>query len=224
MLIVWTFRILIHLVGSVFCSSFLGGVVPCQDSCPHPSSASSHHLHVACDFQLKRNKQLSNQHEKRLKISFVFPTHSQILTQLLLHEPTSSIALLEYVGSLPVPNYTPGWESRISCLWNQHDGRNQALSHRPSAWVKLQNANQIFCRLLFQLLKLIAHCEDQISLMLHPQFAYMIFIYFTIIGYRYITNSQLTNYPCGLVAQWIEHCTGIARSWVRIPFNPHFYF
>ena len=30
---------------------------------------------------------------------------------------------------------------------------------------------------LFQLLKLIAHCEDQISLMFHPQFTYMIFIY-----------------------------------------------
>ena len=30
---------------------------------------------------------------------------------------------------------------------------------------------------LFQLFKLIAHCEDQISLMFHPQFTYMIFIY-----------------------------------------------
>ena len=48
-----------------------------------------------------------------------------------------------------------------------------------------------------------------------------IFIYFTIIGY--ITNSQLTIYPCGLVTQWIEHCTGIARSWVRIPFKPEFF-
>ena len=27
----------------------------------------------------------------------------------------------------------------------------------------------------------------------------------------------------GLVAQWIEHCTGIARSWVRIPFKPEFF-
>ena len=35
----------------------------------------------------------------------------------------------------------------------------------------------IFFRLLFQLLKLIAHCEDQISLMFHRQFTYMIFIY-----------------------------------------------
>ena len=52
----------------------------------------------------------------------------------------------------------------------------------------------------------------------------MTFIYsysyiFTIIGY--ITNSQLNIYPCGLIAQWIEHCTGIA--WVRIPFKPEFY-
>ena len=53
-------------------------------------------------------------------------------------------------------------------------------------------------------------------------FHIFIFIYFTIIGY--ITNSQLTIYPCGLVAQWIEHCTGIARSWVQIPFKPEFFF
>ena len=41
---------------------------------------------------------------------------------------------------------------------------------------------------------------------------------FTIIGY--IMNSQLTIYPCGWIAQWIEHCTGIARSWVQILFKP----
>ena len=39
----------------------------------------------------------------------------------------------------------------------------------------------------------------------------------------YITNSQLTIYPCGLVAQWIKHCSGIAKSWVRIPFRPEFF-
>ena len=33
-----------------------------------------------------------------------------------------------------------------------------------------------------------------------------------IIGY--ITNLQLTIYPRGFVAQWIEDYTGIARSWV----------
>ena len=44
----------------------------------------------------------------------------------------------------------------------------------------------------------------------------------TIIGY--MTNPQLTIYPCGLIAQWIEHCTGIARSWVRVPFKPEFLF
>ena len=36
---------------------------------------------------------------------------------------------------------------------------------------------------------------------------------------RVITNLQLTIYPCGLLAQWIEHCTGIARSWARFPFK-----
>ena len=65
-----------------------------------------------------------------------------------------------------------------------------------------------------------------ISIHVYPQFTYMIFIYsysyiFTIIGY--MTNSQLTIYPCGLIAQWMEHCTGIASSWVRIPFKPEFF-
>ena len=58
---------------------------------------------------------------------------------------------------------------------------------------------------------------------------YMIFIYsysyiITIIGYKIMTNSQLTIYPCGLIAQWIEHCTGMARSWVRVPFKPEFFW
>ena len=35
--------------------------------------------------------------------------------------------------------------------------------------------------------------------------------------------AQLTIYPCGLVALWIEHCTGIARSWIQIPFKPEFF-
>ena len=60
---------------------------------------------------------------------------------------------------------------------------------------------------LKQLKKLKAHCEDHNFTHAYPQFTYMIFIYsyshiFTIIGY--MTNSQLTIYPCGLIAQWIE--------------------
>ena len=38
-----------------------------------------------------------------------------------------------------------------------------------------------------------------------------------------MTNSQLTIYPCGLIVQWIEHCTGIARSWVLVPFKPEIF-
>ena len=80
---------------------------------------------------------------------------------------------------------------------------------------------------IFRLLKLKAHSEDHNFTHVYPQFTYMIFIYsysyiFTIIGY--MTNSQLNIYPCGLIAQWVEHCTGIARSWVRIPFKPEFFF
>ena len=55
---------------------------------------------------------------------------------------------------------------------------------------------------------------------------YVIFIY----SYSYLSLSsgisRTHNCPflCGLVAQWIEHCTGIATSWVRIPFKPEFFF
>ena len=45
-----------HLEESVSCSSFQGAADPHQGLYPHPSLASSHHLHVACDFQLKGNK------------------------------------------------------------------------------------------------------------------------------------------------------------------------
>ena len=53
-------------------------------------------------------------------------------------------------------------------------------------------------------------------------FHIFIFMLFTSIGY--MTNSQLTIYLCGLIAEWIEHCTGIARSWVRVPLKPEFFF
>ena len=54
---------------------------------------------------------------------------------------------------------------------------------------------------IYQLFKLKAHCEDHNFPHVYPQFTYMIFIYsysyiFTIIGY--MTNLQLTIYPCGL--------------------------
>ena len=85
---------------------------------------------------------------------------------------------------------------------------------------------EFFSGCFFQLLILKAHCEDHNFTHVYPQFTYMIFIYsysyiITIIGY--MTNSQLTMYPCGFIAQWIEHCSGIARSWVRVPFKPEMF-
>ena len=80
-------------------------------------------------------------------------------------------------------------------------------------------AKIIFCMDLFQ-------CCDNIALHLAncsrtSPYAYGHISITVFIGY--ITNSQLTIYPCGLVAQWIEHCTGIARPWVRIPFKNDFF-
>ena len=40
---------------------------------------------------------------------------------------------------------------------------------------------------------------------------------------RYRCNALSTELS-SLIAQWIEHCTGIARSWVRVPFKPEFFF
>ena len=37
-------------------------------------------------------------------------------------------------------------------------------------------------------------------------------------------STELPSHMDSLVAQWIEHCTGIARSWVRILFKPEFFF
>ena len=81
-----------------------------------------------------------------------------------------------------------------------------------SKWKK-SGISELFFRSFFQPLKLKAHYKDNKNVThLYPQFTYIIFIYsysyiLTIIGY--MTNSQLTIYPCCLVAQWIEHCTGI---------------
>ena len=76
------------------------------------------------------------------------------------------------------------------------------------SWVRVPFKPELFFRLLFQLLKLKAHCGDHNFTYVYPQFTYMILIYsgifmlFTTIGY--MTNSQLTICPCGLIAQWIE--------------------
>ena len=84
---------------------------------------------------------------------------------------------------------------------------------------------ETFFRLLFNCLSWKHTARITISLMFirtsHIWFYIFIFIYFTIIGY--ITNSQLTIYPLGFIAQWIEHSTGIAKSWVRVPFKPEFF-
>ena len=79
----------------------------------------------------------------------------------------------------------------------------------------------------FQVLKLKVHCEYHNFTHVYPHFTYTISMYsysyiFTIIGY--MTNLQLLLiYSCGLVVQWIEHCTGVARSWVRVLFKAEFF-
>ena len=75
---------------------------------------------------------------------------------------------------------------------------------------------RIFFGLLFQLLKLKAHCEDHkcyYCLFAVHIYDFHIFIFINIYYHR-MYDKLTTVYLsiCGLVAQWIEHCTGIARS------------
>ena len=55
------------------------------------------------------------------------------------------------------------------------------------------------------------HTHSSLKICDFHLYSYTCIILVTIIGY--MTNSQLTIYPRGLLAQWIEHCTGIVRSW-----------
>ena len=42
------------------------------------------------------------------------------------------------------------------------------------------------------------------------------------ITYGHITNLQTDHLPAGLIAQLVEHCTGIAEVMGRIPLKPEF--
>ena len=58
------------------------------------------------------------------------------------------------------------------------------------------------------------------------QFTYdfHIFIFIYIHYHRVSDKLTIDIYSCGLAAQLIEHCTGIARSRVQISFEPDFFF
>ena len=57
------------------------------------------------------------------------------------------------------------------------------------------------------------------------QFKYMIFhIFICILHHGYITNSQCDQLPDGLIAQLVEHCTGIAEVMGSNPVQPGLFF
>ena len=85
-------------------------------------------------------------------------------------------------------------QSRVRQIPDLHRYRKVMGSSPVQAW--------IFFRLLFQLLKLKAHCEDHNFTHVYPQFTHMIFIYsysyiFTIIGY--MTHSQFDH-----LSMWLD--------------------
>ena len=73
------------------------------------------------------------------------------------------------------------------------------------------------------------NCDDQSSLhtvYVSPQFKYMTFrIFICIITFSgYITNSQRDQLPVGLIAQLVEHCTGIAEVVGSNPVEARMFF
>ena len=78
-----------------------------------------------------------------------------------------------------------------------------------------------FFRLFFFFFQLLSSWKHNARITISLMFIRGSYIWFsyiiTVIGC--ITNSQLTVYPCGSIAQRIDYCTGIAKSWVRVPFK-----
>ena len=68
--------------------------------------------------------------------------------------------------------------------------------------------------LFSQLLKLRTNCEDLSSiwsLIRTSKYMFHIFTFIKFIPHGYITNSQYDQLQVGLIAQLVEHCTGIAE-------------
>ena len=77
------------------------------------------------------------------------------------------------------------------------------------------------------LLKLRTYREDLLFyLIFHPQFKkYVSYIHFYLfILHGYITNSQYDQLPVGLIAQFVEHCTGIVEVMGSNQVQAYFFF
>ena len=86
------------------------------------------------------------------------------------------------------------------------------------------NQTRMFLGFTFTTVLSCAHkCDDQSYLHYSPQFKYMkLLVFFTFYGY--ITNSQSGHFPVGLIAQLVEHCTGVAEVMGSNPVEAWFFF
>ena len=80
---------------------------------------------------------------------------------------------------------------------------------------QLKKQPEFFFRLLFQLLKFIAHCEDEISLMFHLRFTYMLFLY-SYIYFHYHQIYRVCHYhrvyhelAIDYLSMWLGTTTGL---------------
>ena len=119
----------------------------------------------------------------------------------------------------------------LFCKSNGHNLCSGIFSHAASQRPFLnyfQNETLPIRQALFwQLLKLRTYCEDLLFyLIFHPQFKkYVSYSYiYLFILHGYITNSQYDQLPVGLIAQLVEHCTGIAEVMGSNQVTAYFFF
>ena len=72
---------------------------------------------------------------------------------------------------------------------------------------------------------ILAACFQQFHSCLSAAHIYDFHIFiFMYIHYRRVYEElTIDHLSMWLIAQWIQDCTGIARSWVRAPFKPEFF-
>ena len=163
-------------------------------------------------FQVAFFNCLSWNHTARITISLMFIRSSHIWFSYV-HIRIYIFTTIEYMTNSWLTIYPCG----LIAQWIEH------CTGIARSWVRIPFKPDFFQVAFFNCLSWNHTARITISLMFirssHIWFSYVhirIYIFTTI---EYMTNSWLTIYPCGLIAQWIEHCTGIARSWVRIPFK-----
>ena len=136
-------------------------------------------------------------------------------------------------------SYQAIWEPVTLCARNipEEAGRCKWIYERsyiwttpssPRSWARARSGQTFFQALISQLRKLCVQLWWSITnSYLSPQFKYVIshiFICILHLLWVYITNTQRDWLPDGLIAQLVEHCTGIAEVMGWNPILAWFFF